>query len=407
MVIRAGRNIYPQELEEALNDVPGLRRGCSAVFGSADPSNGTERLVVLCETRETAPDKVEALRSRVTDIVIDLLGMPADDIVLAPPGSVLKTSSGKLRRGASRERYEQGLLGRPPRAVWWQLARLAAGSLLSRFRRLARSAGDLLYAGYFWVPGRVCACSWSGISWWLPRSCRGVTLWRERRPASCVGCCCFLSACRARRLLRVRGRASLLRITPATWTGSCWCRPFRPPRATWSKGSSPNQFFARVLLRRLGVEFVERFRRAPRRRGCGPPCASGSSGAICGLFPGRFGLTRAPGLRPFRMGAFAAAARAGVPVVPVGIRGTRTVLRSDQWLPRRAPIRVLVGEAVYPAGNDLAAAANLRAFAREAGAPVVRRARRAGLTKRKGDCTLCNPPFNQRGRRDSNSRPPA
>ena len=122
MIIRAGRNIYPQEVEEALNEVPGLRRGCSAVFGSPDPATGTERLVVLSETRETAPAKLEELRSRINGLVLDMLGTPADDVVLAPPGSVLKTSSGKLRRGATRERYEQGLLGRRPRAVWWQLA---------------------------------------------------------------------------------------------------------------------------------------------------------------------------------------------------------------------------------------------------------------------------------------------
>ena len=65
------------------------------------------------------------------------------------------------------------------------------------------------------------------------------------------------------------------------------------------------------------------------------------------------------------MGAFAAAAEAGVPVVPVGIRGTRSVLRSDQWLPRRAPLRVLIGDPVMPSGSDLTAAAALRASVRE------------------------------------------
>ena len=43
-----------------------------------------------------------------------------------------------------------------------------------------------------------------------------------------------------------------------------------------------------------------------------------------------------PGLLPFRMGAFVIAAQAGVPVVPVTLRGTRSVLRDGQWLFRRA-----------------------------------------------------------------------
>ena len=53
IIIRGGRNIYPHELEDAVGAVPGVRQGCVAVFGSPDPSTGTERLVVLAETRET------------------------------------------------------------------------------------------------------------------------------------------------------------------------------------------------------------------------------------------------------------------------------------------------------------------------------------------------------------------
>ena len=69
----------------------------------------------------------------------DLLGTPPDDVVLAPPGSVLKTSSGKLRRAASRERYEQGDLGKRQRAVWWQITRLALTSILPQVRRVRQA----------------------------------------------------------------------------------------------------------------------------------------------------------------------------------------------------------------------------------------------------------------------------
>ena len=52
IIIRGGRNISPYELEEAVGDIPGVRRGCVAVFGSQDSASGTERIVVLAETRE-------------------------------------------------------------------------------------------------------------------------------------------------------------------------------------------------------------------------------------------------------------------------------------------------------------------------------------------------------------------
>src|SRR5262245_35005758 len=74
IIIRAGRNIYPHELEEAIGEIAGVRRGCVAVFGSPDPVSGTERLVVLAETRETAPSTLAQLRDQVETVVTDLIG---------------------------------------------------------------------------------------------------------------------------------------------------------------------------------------------------------------------------------------------------------------------------------------------------------------------------------------------
>ena len=63
------------------------------------------------------------------------------------------------------------------------------------------------------------------------------------------------------------------------------------------------------------------------------------------FFPeGTFG--RMPGLASFRLGAFAAAVAAKVPVLPVAIRGTRAVLREGAWLPRRGTIAVTIGSPV-------------------------------------------------------------
>ena len=62
-------------------------------------------------------------------------------------------------------------------------------------------------------------------------------------------------------------------------------------------------------------------------------------------------FTRAPGLRPFHLGGFLAAAESGAPTVPIAISGTRSVLRDGQWLPRHGPIAVVVGGAVSPPGG--------------------------------------------------------
>ncbi len=151
IIIKAGRNIYPSELEEALGNIQGLRKGCIAVFGSADPVTGTEKLVVLAETRETTPEILHALRREVNAVVVDMLGAPPDDIVLAPPHKVLKTSSGKIRRAASRELYESGRIDKQQRAVWWQFVRLSWQAIIPQFRRVWKSAGALLYAAYIYL----------------------------------------------------------------------------------------------------------------------------------------------------------------------------------------------------------------------------------------------------------------
>ena len=59
-------------------------------------------------------------------------------------------------------------------------------------------------------------------------------------------------------------------------------------------------------------------------------------------------FTRVPGLRPFLMGAFVVATEAGAPVVPVAIRGTRSIFRSGSWFPHRGAIMITVGEAIDP-----------------------------------------------------------
>jgi fatty-acyl-CoA synthase len=98
VIIAGGRNIYPQEVEEAAAEVPGVRRGCVAAFGVQDARSGTERLVVVAETRGALPPPGSPLHAAVAAAIVAAIGVPADTIVFARPGSVPKTSSGKIRR---------------------------------------------------------------------------------------------------------------------------------------------------------------------------------------------------------------------------------------------------------------------------------------------------------------------
>jgi len=117
-------------------------------------------------------------------------------------------------------------------------------------------------------------------------------------------------------------------------------------------------------LRRLGVEFVERWDMQGGTAYVDQVSQDLRSGATVVFFPeGTF--DRMPGLLPFHLGAFVAAAAAGAPVVPVAIRGTRSILRAWQWLPRRGGIQVTASPAVLPDGDDWPAAVRLRDTVRE------------------------------------------
>jgi 1-acyl-sn-glycerol-3-phosphate acyltransferase len=119
------------------------------------------------------------------------------------------------------------------------------------------------------------------------------------------------------------------------------------------------QFFAGAFLRRLGAVFVERLDREASAQELQRVLSAARTGARLVFFPeGTF--TRAPGLLPFHLGAFTVACQMGLPVVPVAIRGTRSVLRSDHWFPRRGAVQVTVSSPIAPDGDDFAAALRLR-----------------------------------------------
>src|SRR5207253_11090977 len=114
-----------------------LRKGCVVAFGLRDEATGTGKLLVVAETRERDAARRLALASAVTDLVSRGLGLPPDRVELIPPGSIPKTSSGKLRREETKQLYLAGTLSASLAPAWLQIARLGTGSAL---RNLGRQA---------------------------------------------------------------------------------------------------------------------------------------------------------------------------------------------------------------------------------------------------------------------------
>ena len=363
LIIRGGRNIYPYELEESVGDIPGIRKGCVAVFGSVDPRTHVEQIVVLAETRETDVEIRDKLKRRINDVAFDLIGMAPDDIVLVPPHTVLKTSSGKIRRAASRELYERGGRSALEHAVWWQIVRLGISAVLPQLRRGLSRAGELLYGIYVWIGFAILAPA----TWLAAASGKHPEVsWRASRAGARALLKLTGTALKVQGLehLPARGTPYVLVVNHASYVdGIVLVAALPDPLHFVAKRELGDYFVTRTYLRSIGTEFVERF---DLQRGLSDTerlLALIRGGHPLGFFPeGTF--RRMPGLLPFRMGAFVVAAQAGVPVIPVALRGSRSILREGHWLPRRGRLHITIGRPIVPKGEDWNAAIELRDAAR-------------------------------------------
>ena len=138
LIIKAGRNLDPAEIEAIAGEVDGIRRGCVAAIGVSNPTTGSEDLVVIAESRKEGSGTRRRLAAEVRRRISDATKVSPDEVLIVPPRTVPKTPSGKLRRAETRGRYLSKTLTqrRPP--VWVQIARLALG------------AGWLAFLAFLW-----------------------------------------------------------------------------------------------------------------------------------------------------------------------------------------------------------------------------------------------------------------
>ncbi len=362
VIIKGGRNIYPHEIEEVTAQVPGIRRGCVAVFGLTDARMGTEKLVVIAETREKGGPAQERIRGEVIEKVSAAVGIPPDTVVLAPPKTIPKTSSGKLRRDATRRLYESGKFHRRPAPAWVQLAKLSLRAAGSSLRRRIRTLGRVGFAAYVglvmastmlpgWIlvaliPGRRVALrlsqGWARLFLRLvgcPLQVEGLDHLKGNSP-------CVLVANHASYLDPV----VILAALPGTVR-------------MVAKQEAKSWPIIGTILRKAGHITVDR-RNTSQSIGDTDRIQNALREGSSVLFFPEGTFTRAKGVRPFKLGAFKAAVETSLPVLPVAISGTRRILRDRSWLPRRGPICVTIRPPLQPTENHWREVVRLRDAAR-------------------------------------------
>lgn len=367
VIIRAGRNIYPYELEQAVGEIPGVRKGCVAVFGTHDKGTSTERIVILAETRESDAKILQQLHTAVDQVTSDmLLGSSPDEILILPPHSVLKTSSGKIRRTACRDLYEQGQINRSHRSIGLQLFRVAAASLVPQLRNfflsLRHRSLENLFALWAWITFFILA----PITWFtvilLP-----VYSWRRGFIRKVIQLFSLMTGTP----LRVYGmqnlppdKTAIFVCNHASYLDGILLMAALPDSFSFvAKKELEKNLISRLFLQRIGSIFVERFDIQRGAADANVLQEQVKKGYSLVIFPeGTF--TRITGLRPFRMGAFTTAVQAKKPVIPLTLRGTRSILGAASWYPRRGTVSINISEPIYPHDSGWNEAIRLRDEAR-------------------------------------------
>jgi 1-acyl-sn-glycerol-3-phosphate acyltransferase len=217
-----------------------------------------------------------------------------------------------------------------------------------------------IYGIYAWIAFVVCVVFSILVALFVPG------LERRRRWVAAISRTPFILAgihTTVRGLEKLPAGSCIVVANHASYVDGVLVQAYLPPRFSYViKGEMGQVPFVGFLLGRIGSKFVERFDTSGSARDARQLLKAASAGESLGFFPeGTF--VEEPGLGPFRPGAFAAAIRAGVPVVPVAISGTRHVLPADRFLPRHGHFEIEIlnpidhGDPAYGDSKELAAAA--------------------------------------------------
>ncbi len=141
IVILRGRNHSPVEIEHSVEEVAGVRRGCSVAASWLPEGASSEALLLFVEHRRGAtPEQIAALPAACAEAVLVATGLAPGDVLALEPGTLPRTSSGKLRRQETLRRHLAGELEPPERVTPLLLGGALAGSALAYARgKLAKA----------------------------------------------------------------------------------------------------------------------------------------------------------------------------------------------------------------------------------------------------------------------------
>ena len=373
LIIKAGRNLYPEEVEEIVGQIPQIRRGCVIAFGVHDANTGTEKLIVVAETYELQKESQQRIRAEIIEKMAVILGIPPDTVILVPPKTVPKTSSGKLRRSTCKQDYLEGKLIKNKLPAKWQFIKLFLLSAKKKIDGGFSYLGKLVYTIYIGIMlFFTLAPIWLGVML-LPCSIatKITRFWARHffRLAMCP--------------IKIEGEINLQNEIPmifvsnhASYIDALLLLGILPSGVVFtSKKELLQTPIIRTFIKKLGYLTVDRldFVKSIENKNQMEETILKKNSVV--IFPeGTF--TYATGLRPFKLGAFTVAVDTQTAICPIAIKGTRSILRGNRFLLRPGVIKITLGRPIVPKSKEWSETMRLYSMvrseiAKHCGEPVI------------------------------------
>lgn len=363
IIIKAGRNIYPQDLEEITSKVKGIQKRGVIAFGIVDEKQKTEKIIVVAETNEKDPKEKNKIANQVTQSIVGELGIPPDQVLLVPPRTIPKTSSGKLQRSACKALYLSGKLSKKAAPFWVQMLKVIGISSLWRAKILTQKMIDVLYTLYIFLLAIIILVPGIPIIMAMPK----------KIAQKIAKFCARLLYLGAGHPLRVQNKKYLTQKGPVIYVSNhtsysdAILHTAILPAGTAIIGKAELFHFKpfRALLLKLGHFLVNRSDIVKDLSNLKHMAEHLKAGKSLMIFPeGTF--TQIPGLLPFKSGAFKLAVENNIPIVPVTLRGTRKFLPDSSYLLHPTKIEVIASKPIKPKGKGWKEITRLKNEARAA-----------------------------------------
>lgn len=348
IIIKAGRNLYPAEIEELVGQIKEIRTGCVIAFGVTDAKRGTEKLILVAETRNKKTPDPQQIIDDVNDAIFNTLDITADEVVLVPPQTIPKTSSGKLQRAACKASYQAGTLTRHRIPFWLQMTKMGMKFGFAKIQRQFSTLGKCIYTLYVYLILAITLTPTYLSLWIFPRSIIAIVCKYWSRiffllifcPTKLVG----------KRYLKQK-QPVIYAANHASYIDGVFLLGLLPSGTLFiGKQELAKTPIVRTFMRKLQFITVDRNDLPKGLEDTKLMEETLRMGHSIAIFPeGTFSY--AIGLRPFKLGAFKIAAETETPICPIAIKGSRQILRGEERLLKPGPLTVTLNPLVTPIGK--------------------------------------------------------